>query len=70
MGHNGDKVLLILAVARFKKEGYLYLCSYLFVAHSCFLHASTDGISSGKILSFNTKSMLKCQEALRILKNN
>ena len=27
-----------------------------------------DGISSGKILSFNTKSVLKCQEALRIRK--
>ena len=50
------KVLLILAVAWFKKEGYLYLHTYVFTATSCCLHATTDGTLSGKILSFNTKS--------------
>ena len=54
---------------RVKKEEYLYLWPYLFLATSSCLHASTNEISSDKILSFNTKSMLKAQEALRTKKN-
>ena len=47
-----------------------YLWPYLLIATSCCLYATTDGISSGKILSFNTKSIFKCQEDLRIRKEN
>ena len=58
MGYNGDKVLLVLAVAWFKKEGYLYLCPYFFIATSYWLHTSTDGISSAKFLSLTQSQCL------------
>ena len=34
------------------------------------MYASTDEVSSGKILSFNTKLMYKCRKTLRIQKVN
>lgn len=52
-----------------KRKG-VYIYALFFIATSCCLHATTDGILSGKILSFNTYSTRTCQEALRIWKKN